>query len=177
PLKDLLRHNTREVVLTALIFVGNNAAGYLVIAYFLTYGTNVLDLDRSSVLTVIVLASVGWLASTMWGGMLSDRIGRVRTFQLGPRDPRPGARVPVRTAVGAVRRDVPRERALLGGVDRLRLRRDPRRRVRPHDRRTAGAGHRVGRFGRPLHHAAGRGLRRGRDDGQGAEGRRPRRVR
>ncbi|KMS84758.1 MFS transporter [Prauserella rugosa] len=83
PLKDLLRHNTREVVLTALIFVGNNAAGYLVIAYFLTYGTNVLDLDRSSVLTVIVLASVGWLASTMWGGMLSDRIGRVRTFQLG----------------------------------------------------------------------------------------------
>ncbi|OLT49013.1 MFS transporter [Saccharomonospora sp. CUA-673] len=83
PLKDLLRRNKREVVLTALIFVGNNAAGYLVIAYFLTYGTNVLGLERSAVLTVIVLASFGWLASTMWGGMLSDHIGRVRTFQLG----------------------------------------------------------------------------------------------
>ncbi|MCP2251400.1 putative arabinose efflux permease, MFS family [Prauserella aidingensis] len=83
PLRDLMRRNKREVLLTALIFVGNNAAGYLVIAYFLSYGTSVLGLERSAILTVIVIASVAWLASTLWGGMLSDRIGRVRTFQFG----------------------------------------------------------------------------------------------
>lgn len=83
PLRDLLRGNKREVLLTALIFVGNNAAGYLVIAYFLSYGTNVLGLARSAILIVIVIASIAWLASTLWGGMLSDRIGRVRTFQCG----------------------------------------------------------------------------------------------
>lgn len=70
-------------MLTALIFVANNAAGYLVIAYFLSYGTTALRLDRGSVLLAIVVASVGWLVFTLWGGALSDRIGRVRTFQIG----------------------------------------------------------------------------------------------
>ena len=83
PLTQLFRHHTRQVVLTALIFVANNAAGYLVIAYFLGYGTGALGLDRGSVLLAIVVGSVGWGISTMWGGVLSDRIGRVRTFQLG----------------------------------------------------------------------------------------------
>ncbi|WP_051110283.1 MFS transporter [Saccharomonospora halophila] len=83
PLRDLMRRNPTQVLLTALIFVANNAAGYLVIAYFLSYGTQTLGLPRSSVLVATVLAAVGWLASTLYGGALSDRIGRVRTFQIG----------------------------------------------------------------------------------------------
>jgi MFS family permease len=83
PLRDLFRRNTKQVVLTALIFVANNAAGYLLIAYFIGYGTGTLKLGRPSVLLAIVIASVGWLAFTLYGGILSDRIGRVRTFQIG----------------------------------------------------------------------------------------------
>jgi MFS family permease len=83
PLRDLFKHNTKNVVLTALIFIANNAAGYLLIAYFITYGTGTLKLGRPSVLLAIVVASVGWLAFTLYGGILSDRIGRVRTFQIG----------------------------------------------------------------------------------------------
>lgn len=83
PLRDLLRHNTKQVVLTALVFVGNNAAGYLLIAYFIGYATGVLDLERGPVLVAIIVASFGWLAFTLYGGSLSDRIGRVRTTQLG----------------------------------------------------------------------------------------------
>ncbi|MFC4003223.1 MFS transporter [Prauserella oleivorans] len=83
PLRDLFRRNWKEVVLTALIFIANNAAGYLVIAYFIAYGTTTLDLPRSSVLLATVVASAGWLISTLYGGALSDRIGRVRTFQIG----------------------------------------------------------------------------------------------
>jgi MFS family permease len=67
PLRDLFKHNTKNVVLTALIFIANNAAGYLLIAYFITYGTGTLKLGRPSVLLAIVVASVGWL----------------RTFQIG----------------------------------------------------------------------------------------------
>ncbi|KQS56759.1 MFS transporter [Geodermatophilus sp. Leaf369] len=83
PLRDLFAHNTKQVVLTALVFVANNAAGYLVIAYFIGYGTQTLGLARGPVLTCIVVASVGWLVFTLYGGSLSDRIGRVRTFQIG----------------------------------------------------------------------------------------------
>ncbi|WP_019819587.1 MFS transporter [Saccharomonospora saliphila] len=83
PLRDLFRGNAKQVVLTALIFIANNAAGYLVIAYFVSYGSTTLGLSRSSVLLATVVASFGWLASTLYGGALSDRIGRVRTFQIG----------------------------------------------------------------------------------------------
>ncbi len=83
PLRDLFRGHTRNVVLTALIFVANNAAGYLLIAYFISYGTTALGLPRPSVLLATVAGSVAWLIFTMYGGALSDRIGRVRTFQIG----------------------------------------------------------------------------------------------
>ncbi len=83
PLRDLFRRNAKEVLLTALVFVANNAAGYLVIAYFISYGTAELGLPRPSVLLATVFASFGWLVFTLYGGALSDRIGRVRTFQAG----------------------------------------------------------------------------------------------
>jgi len=83
PLRQLFRHNTKNVVLTAIIFIGNNAAGYLLIAFFATYAVTVLGMDRPAVLLATVLASFGWLGFTMLGGRVSDRIGRVRTFQIG----------------------------------------------------------------------------------------------
>jgi MFS family permease len=83
PLRDLFRRNTKEVVLSALIFIANNAAGYLLIAFFIAYASTTLGLPRPSVLLATTLASFGWLVFTMYGGALSDRIGRVRTFQIG----------------------------------------------------------------------------------------------
>ncbi|MEV7768234.1 MFS transporter [Microbacterium sp. NPDC086615] len=83
PLGQLFRKNWRQVVLTALVFIGNNAAGYLLIAFFSTYSVAMLGLERPTVLLATTLASFGWLGFTLWGGWLSDRLGRVRTFQLG----------------------------------------------------------------------------------------------
>ncbi|ASN52261.1 MFS transporter [Sinomonas sp. R1AF57] len=83
PLGQLFRYNFKEVALTALIFIANNAAGYLLIAYFSTYAVSALKMDRPTVLLATTLASFGWLVFTLWGGMLSDRLGRVRTFQIG----------------------------------------------------------------------------------------------
>jgi MFS family permease len=40
-------------------------------------------MERSSVLLASTLAAFGWLAFTMYGGILSDKIGRIRTFQIG----------------------------------------------------------------------------------------------
>ena len=83
PLRDLFRRNTKQVVLSALIFIANNAAGYLLIAFFIAYASTTLGLPRPSVLLATTLASFGWLVFTLYGGALSDRIGRVRTFQIG----------------------------------------------------------------------------------------------
>lgn len=83
PLGQLFRHHRRQVLQTALIFVGNNAAGYLLVAFFLSYGQRVLQLPSQQLLAACTVAAVGWLVSTLIGGVLGDRIGRVRTFQIG----------------------------------------------------------------------------------------------
>jgi MFS family permease len=88
PLRDLFKNNARQVILTALIFIANNAAGYLLIAFFASYATKPAELgglgmERSPVLVASTVAAVFWLAATMFGGILSDKIGRIRTFQIG----------------------------------------------------------------------------------------------
>ncbi|GAB3265481.1 MFS transporter [Arthrobacter pigmenti] len=82
PLGQLFKKNTKEVVLTALVFIANNAVGYLLIAFFSAYAIG-LGMPPSPILFATLLASFGWLIFTMYGGILSDKIGRVRTFQIG----------------------------------------------------------------------------------------------
>ena len=58
------------------------------IAFFASYATKPVEdgglgMDRPSVLLATTLAAFGWLIFTMYGGILSDRIGRIRTFQIG----------------------------------------------------------------------------------------------
>jgi MFS family permease len=83
PLGLLFRRYPKEIVLTALIFVANNAAGYLLIAFFIAYGQKVLHLPQLPLLAVCTLAAIGWLGFTLMGGLMGDRYGRVRTFQIG----------------------------------------------------------------------------------------------
>ena len=88
PLGQLFRRNSRQVILTALIFIANNAAGYLLIAFFASYATKPVDvgglgMERPPVLLASTFAALLWLFTTMYGGILSDRIGRIRTFQIG----------------------------------------------------------------------------------------------
>jgi MFS family permease len=83
PLGRLFRHPSGAVLRSALTFVANNAAGYLLIAFFISYGQKTLHLPASQVLSTCTLAAASWLVFTLAGGLLADRIGRVRTFQLG----------------------------------------------------------------------------------------------
>lgn len=83
PLRQLFKTNTKEVLLAAFIFVANNAAGYLVIAFFASYGTKTLGMSRSTTLTASLIGGFGWFIFTLLGGWMSDKVGRVRTFQLG----------------------------------------------------------------------------------------------
>lgn len=83
PLSQLLRSHKRPVILAALIFAGNNAAGYLVIAFFASYGANVLEMPRSATLIASIVGGIGWFIFTLFGGWIGDKIGKRRTFIIG----------------------------------------------------------------------------------------------
>ncbi|WJR75316.1 MFS transporter [Bradyrhizobium sp. NP1] len=83
PLRDLLRGHSREILRTALIFMANNAAGYIFIAFMISYALNTLKMPVDQVLLVSTLGAVTWFIFTLTGGVLGDRWGRVRTFQVG----------------------------------------------------------------------------------------------
>lgn len=83
PLKELLRHNGKEVLQTTGIFIGNNAAGYMLIAFFISYGQQTLNMDGRQLIMACTIAAVVWLATTLISGVLGDVLGRVRTFQIG----------------------------------------------------------------------------------------------
>lgn len=83
PLGSLFKNHAGLVVLCALIFAGVNAAGYLAIAYFASYGTNVLGMDRPIVLALTLMTAIAWIISTLVSGKVSDVIGRKQTFIIG----------------------------------------------------------------------------------------------
>jgi MFS family permease len=83
PLRQLFAQNTREVILASLVFVGTSAAGYLVLAFFIGYGQTVLHLQARQLLTASTLAAATWLVSTLVSGFMGDKLGQVRTIQIG----------------------------------------------------------------------------------------------
>lgn len=74
PLVELLRKHWWLVILVALTFAGNNAAGYMSTGgYVLSYATTVHGMDRTAVLWCVTIASAVWALTTLLGGWLSDR--------------------------------------------------------------------------------------------------------
>lgn len=83
PLRELLRNHWAEILRTALIFMANNAAGYIFIAFMISYGLGTLKMPAGEILLVSTLGAVIWFGATLLGGQLGDTWGRIRTFQAG----------------------------------------------------------------------------------------------
>ena len=83
PISELFRHKRLRILRAALIFTANNAAGYILLAFMISYGINTLKLPADQVLLVSTIATVTWFVFTLLGGLMGDWIGRVRTFQIG----------------------------------------------------------------------------------------------
>jgi MFS family permease len=83
PLTEVLKHNWREVVLTALLRTGQHIPFYLFGTYILTYGTTVLGFSRGMILVFVMMTSLLSLVTIPWFGHLSDVYGRRTITAIG----------------------------------------------------------------------------------------------
>lgn len=77
PLGRVLREYPKEVVYTTALYLGGITVPFYTVWVFLTYyATSVLHVSRTAVLLAIVVTNVILLAATLYGGFISDRVGR-----------------------------------------------------------------------------------------------------
>ncbi|MGW8765913.1 MFS transporter [Streptomyces sp. NPDC055815] len=83
PVVEVLRTQWKDVLLAGGTFIGNNAFGYIFMAYTLSYATAGLGFSRDTVLVLVLAAAAVWLVSIPWAAALSDRFGRRRVILAG----------------------------------------------------------------------------------------------
>ena len=90
PIVTLFQRHWLLVILAALTFAGNNAAGYMTTGGFLqNYATTpvanggLVGMERTPVLVAVAGSAAVWLVFTWFGGRISDRIGRRTTYIIG----------------------------------------------------------------------------------------------
>ena len=83
PVAEVLRRHPREIALTALCRMGEQAPFYIFTAFVFSYGSDTLHIDRDFLLTAVLAASALSFVSIPLFGHLSDRFGRKRIYILG----------------------------------------------------------------------------------------------
>ena len=83
PVLEVLKHHGREVALTALLRTGQHIPFYIFTTYILAYGTQVLGLDRTFLLGLVMIQSIVSLVTIPLFGHLSDRYGRRTITAIG----------------------------------------------------------------------------------------------
>ncbi|KQW06757.1 MFS transporter [Leifsonia sp. Root4] len=90
PILTLFRKHWLLVILAALTFAGNNAAGYMTTGgYLQNYATTPVEdgglvgMERTPVLLAVSGSALVWLLFTWIAGNISDKIGRRNTYIIG----------------------------------------------------------------------------------------------
>src|SRR5205085_12691375 len=83
PVIEVLRRHPKEIILTALARMGQQAPFYIFVAFVFTYGTTVLHSSRELLLTAVLVATAVSTITMPLSGFISDRIGRKRLYLIG----------------------------------------------------------------------------------------------
>ncbi|MEV5410718.1 MFS transporter [Thermopolyspora sp. NPDC052614] len=83
PVNELVGRDRRNLVLGALAAMAPPALGYTVIVYMLTYGTQQVGFERSTLLTLILSSTVIWIGAIYASARVSDRVGAKKVYLAG----------------------------------------------------------------------------------------------
>jgi MFS family permease len=83
PVWEVLKRQPKQVALTALLRMPEQAPGYIVGAFIFTYATTVLGTSRNFVLTAVLVQCVLGFLWVVVAGHLSDRVGRKNMYIIG----------------------------------------------------------------------------------------------
>jgi len=83
PALEVIKRQPKEILLSALARMGEQAPFYIYTAFVFTYGTKVLGASRELLLTAVLTGSVLSFFTIPFAGYLSDRIGRKRMYMIG----------------------------------------------------------------------------------------------
>lgn len=83
PVREVLRTQWREVLLSAFVRLSEQAPFYIYTAFIFSYGVDALKQPRTLLLFAVLLAALGSLVWNPLFGHISDRIGRRRMYMIG----------------------------------------------------------------------------------------------
>jgi len=83
PILEVIRRHPKEIVLSALARMAEQAPFYIFTAFIFSYGTGMLHVSRDFLLTAVLAASVLSFFSIPFFGHVSDRIGRKNMYMIG----------------------------------------------------------------------------------------------
>jgi MFS family permease len=83
PIAEVIKKQPREIILSALIRMSEQAPFYIFTAFVFSYGVGTLKMSRDLILVAVLVASLVSFISIPLSGHISDLIGRRRMYLIG----------------------------------------------------------------------------------------------
>jgi metabolite-proton symporter len=83
PIAEVIKKQPREIILSALLRMSEQAPFYIFTAFVFSYTVGTLKMDRTFILTAVVVAACVSFFTIPIAGHLSDKIGRKRMYLIG----------------------------------------------------------------------------------------------
>jgi len=83
PIVEVVKRQPREIILSALLRMAEQAPFYIFTAFVFAYGVGTLKMPRNLILSAVLIASLVSFVSIPLFGHISDRIGRRRMYLIG----------------------------------------------------------------------------------------------
>ena len=83
PILEVIKKQPKEIILSALCRMAEQAPFYIFTAFVFAYGTGTLKLPRNLILGAVLAASLVSFVTIPLAGHISDRIGRRRMYLIG----------------------------------------------------------------------------------------------
>jgi metabolite-proton symporter len=83
PIIEVIRRQPREIILSALLRMAEQAPFYIFTAFVFAYGVGTLKMSRDLILSAVLVASCVSFITIPLSGHISDRIGRRKMYLIG----------------------------------------------------------------------------------------------